>query len=153
MITPPSSTTSFYTMLFTAKAGTEVLKLLVPEPGGDIENVLITSLDMKSDVLATVECEDAAKAMAERVDPTADRQIEFNPIYLPNRSDLFEQVEYDDEGDLTKVAGFGNPFVSASLKYSAPEQPEFIDAHVCYKQFDLPNINELLKNEAKVMLS
>lgn len=153
MITPPSSTPSFYSILFTAQVGTEVVRLMLPEPGKDIENVLITSLDLKSDVLAIVECQETVQKVAEAFSKEFEKTVDFNPIYLPNRTDLFENVEYDQEGDLTTVAGFGNPFITAHIKYNAPEQPDFIDASVCYKQFELPSVNELLKNEGKVLLS
>jgi len=154
MIIPPASTPSFYTMLFTAKSGVEVLKLLVPDPNNDIESVLITSTDMLSDVQAILECQHAIKAFSDKVaaPDQVDCKTDFNPIYLPNCNDLYEQVEFDGDGDLISVAGFGNPFVNVQFKCSAPEQPDFIDANVCYKRFELPPANELLKSE-KVLLS
>lgn len=153
MITPPLSTHSFYNVLLDKKAGAAALKTLV-DADDFVENVLVTSTDFTSDIEAMVECQLAVDRVAAVVEAKdIDRKIDFNPLYLPRADDLFTQVEFDSDGDIVKVAGFTNPFISATVKLSAEELPEFISASVCWKQFELPPVKEILREEGKVLLS
>ena len=153
MITPPLNTQSFYSVLLDAKASAAVLKVLV-DPEDCIENMLVTSTDFSSDIEAMAECQQAVDRVAVAVQAKdVDRAVEFNPLYLPRAEDLFTQVEFDSDGDIVKVAGFTNPFVAATVKLSAEELPEFANATICWKQFELPPVKEILRQEGKVLLS
>jgi len=156
MITPPLNTQSFYTALFEKDAAKFVTGLMSQSGSADVEQVLITSKDMTSDVEATNELQAAANEVMSNLvedESEVDTVVHFNPIYLPAYDgNLFEMIDVDGEGDITAIAGFGNPFITMSLKKSCHENIDIIDAKVNWKQFQLPPINELLANK-EVLLS
>lgn len=148
MITPPAFVPCFYTVLFERPATPELMKLMAPLKGGDIEQVLVTSKDISSDVLATSELEAGVQQIMAGAKLEFDRQMSFNPIYLPmDPDDLAEKLEVDKDGDIQAVAGFSNPFISAHLQLSTESRPDVVDAKVCYKQFPLPQFNEMLETQ------
>jgi hypothetical protein len=149
MITPPFSTPSFYTALLEHDAARFVVGLITTNNAGkDIEQVLITSHDLPSDMHATNELRAGTDEVISHLldeGEEADTEVHFNPMYLPVlKNDLFDKVELDSDGDITAVDGFGNPFISMALKLSIPDFPGIIDAKVNYKQFELPAMNEML---------
>lgn len=148
MITPPAFVPCFYTVLFERPASPELMKLMAPLKGGDIDQVLITSKDISSDVLATFELEEAVKKVVAGTGLEFDRIMSFNPIYLPmDPNDLAEKLEVDKGGDIESVAGFSNPFIASHLQLSTETRPDAIDAKVCYKQFPLPQFNEMVEKQ------
>jgi hypothetical protein len=152
MITPPLNVKSYYTALFEKPAAAELMKFVAPAFSGDVKQVLVTSTDMTSDIEAIIECQAVTNRIAALVGE-ADASITYNPIYLPHKKDLSDQVEVDSDGDITTIAGFGNPLISAHLKHATEENPTLIDAKVCYKPFEFPELREVVKNTSKHLLS
>ena len=152
MITPPQSTPSFYTAVFNGIAAMEIIRSVSPVYAKDIKQILVTSLDMPSDVHAINECQTSVDRIASLIG--IDRSsIKFNPMYLPAPNiDLADSLEVDNEGDIVKVDGFGNPFVSATISCSSDENLDLIEANVCYKPFEMPPVTEMLQQK-KVLLT
>lgn len=151
MITPPLNAASFFSLYMTAKSAQGLVGLMTSCE--DIEIALVTSRDFTSDIEATVKCIEASKAVAELIGQNVEPVISHNPIYLPNHKNLFDEVEFNSDGEIDKVSGFNNPFVAVTVKLSAEDQPNFVDASVCYKQFELPPIREFVESDSKVLLS
>lgn len=152
MITPPINTPSFYTAMLENSAAQFVTGLLTANDVNDITHVLITSQNITSDVLAAHELQtgvDKVMLNVLRVGEAPQSEIKFNTIYLPTKvdSDLFDTVQHDDEGDIIKIDGFLNPFISISIKLSTPDERGTIDANVNYKQFKLPTLDTLLSGK------
>lgn len=146
MITPPALTQCFYTVLFERPSAQVLMKLMTPFRGGDIQQVMITSIDIDSDVLATCELDNGTKKVMENGDMEFDRQLAFNPIYLPiNPDDLTDKLDIDKNGDVQAIMGFANPFISAHLQLSSAECPAVIDGRICFKQFVLPSFSEMIE--------
>jgi hypothetical protein len=144
MITPPHSIGVFYTALFEKPIAHAIAKLMSPTAFGDINQVLVTSLDIGSDIEATNEIDVATSSLVQAVEH--DRALTFNPIYLPMKADkLAEKLDISKEGEVQAVDGFANPFIIASIKISMPDAPEVIDAKVCYKQFELPSFRDMVE--------
>lgn len=146
MITPPFSAQCFYTALLEKPVAIELLKTVSSEFAKDVDQVVVTSLDLSSDIEASVECMNGADTLISGFKDT-DRVVSYNPLFL-----FEDSIEVDGDGDIAKIAGFTNPFVTANYKYSMPDNPEMIDASICYKQFDLPSLSEALKGK-KALLS
>jgi len=156
VITPPLSTPSFYTAVFEHDAAHFVLGLLAGRDAvKDIEQLMVTSLDMPSDVQCTNELRAATDEVMSHVTDDADEvdtEIHFNPMYLPIlKENLFDKVEVDSDGDIVAIDGFGNPFISMSLKHSIPDFPGIVEARVNYKQFPLPPMNEMLEQHEQLL--
>lgn len=148
MITPPSFVPCFYTVLFEKPATPQLMKLMAPTKGGDIEQVLLTSKDIGSDVQAVHELEQGVDKVVAGISVSVDRQHLFNPIYLPmNPNDLAAKLEIDKDGDVHAVDGFSNPYISSHLQLSTEERPDMIDGKVCFKQFPLPQFNEMVEKQ------
>jgi hypothetical protein len=148
MITPPALTPCFYTVLFEKQVASQLMKLMAPTAGGDVEQVLVTSLDMGSDLQAANELQTAVDAMVLSAGGEFDRQLTFNPLYLPMKPDkLAEQLEVTKEGEVQSVAGFANPFISMHLQLSTEECPDVVDGKICFKQFQLPQFTEMIENK------
>lgn len=148
MITPPYSTPAFYTAAFNKEAATEVLRIISPEFANDAAQILISSQNFVSDVIAVNECQTSVDYIADLIG--RESKISFNPIYLPTTKDLSDKIEYDSDGDVFKIDGFANPFVSATMS-CATEDTKFIDASVTYKQFDMPHVHEMLRRNPKML--
>lgn len=145
MITPPITTASFYTVLFERPGAQQLMKILAPIHGSDIDQVLVTSTDLHSDMVAIAELSTCVKQIMENTGLTFDSTITFNPLYLPMSTvELEEKLEVNSEGDIKSVAGFTNPFITMSLQVACELHPEVVDAKVCFKQFDLPPFHEIL---------
>lgn len=145
MITPPASVPSFYTVLFEKLGSQQLMKLMAPTKGKDIEQVLITSLDISSDMAAMSELEKCVQSVVDGIGVPYDKQITFNPLYLPIESHKLEEtLDLDNEGDISAVSGFTNPFIVMSLQVACDDSPTEVDAKVCFKQFELPSFNEML---------
>lgn len=152
MITPPAFTPCFYTVLFEKQVSQELMKIMAPSKGGDVDQVLVTSGDFTSDIEATVELENAVSTIMKSAAIEFDRQLTYNPMYLPIKPDkLMESLEVDKQGEILAVAGFANPFIAAHLQLSTTERPDVVDGKICFKQFPLPAFNEIF--ETKVLLS
>lgn len=148
MITPPAFVPCFYTVLFEKPASPQLMKLMAPTKGGDIEQVLVTSKDISSDIMAVHELENGVNQVVAGLAVSVDRQHTFNPIYLPmDPNDLAEKLEVDKDGDIQAVAGFGNPYISSHLQLSTEERPDMIDGKVCFKQFPLPQFTEMVEKQ------
>jgi hypothetical protein len=146
MITPPVLTPCFYTVLFEKQVSQELMKIMAPLKGGDVDQVLMTSGDFTSDIEATVELEAGVNKIMESAAIVFDRQLTFNPLYLPMSKDqLGDGLEVDKQGEIQSVAGFANPYIASHLQLSANECPDIVDAKVCYKQFPLPSFNEIFE--------
>lgn len=144
MITPPASVPSFYTVLFERLGSQELMKRMAPTKGKDIDQVLITSVDIPSDMAAMAELEKCIQHIVHNIGLSCNTQITFNPLYLPIESAVLEEaLDLDNEGDISAVSGFTNPFVVVSLQVDCNDAHE-VDAKVCYKQFQLPPFNEML---------
>ena len=152
MITPPFSAQCFYTALLEKPVAVELMKTVSPTFAKDIDQVVVTSLDLSSDVEAAVECTNGADQLIQVFTDT-EKVASYNPLFLPNPKNFEESIEVDSDGDIAKISGFTNPFVTANYKYSMPDNPEMIDASICYKQFELPSLSEALKQDKKVLLS
>lgn len=155
MITPPLATQSYYVALFEKPLAQIISGLLAPTFNKDIETVMVNSIDMDSDITATVEMQGAANAVIKLAGiEDVDQLIEFNPMYLPVSPDkMFDNVELDNDGDITSVSGFDNPYVSAKMTASSPEFPVFMDAKINYHQFALPEARELFSKTNGVLYS
>lgn len=148
MIIPPYSTPSFYTAAFNREAATELLRLVSPGYANDAAQILITSLDLASDIEAVHECQSSVTHIAELIG--CEMKTTFNPIYLPTAADLSDKVEYDEDGDVVKIDGFGNPFTAATFS-CASEETKLIEASVSYKQFSMPHVSEMLKRQPTLL--
>jgi hypothetical protein len=145
MITPPATVASFYTVLFERPGAQELMKIIAPLKGTDIEQVLITSLDIGTDLQAMEELQRSVTIVMEQVGEPYDNTVTFNPLYLPmDSATLEEKLEVDTEGTIVSVDGFTNPFIAMSLQIASESCPDVVDAKVCYKQFMLPPYNEIL---------
>lgn len=148
MITPPALTPCFYTVLFEKPIAAQLMKLMAPITGGDIEQVLVTSLDMGSDIQAVCELQTGVDAMILSAGGEFDRKLTFNPLYLPMKPDeLAMQLEVAKDGEIQSVAGFGNPFISMHLQLSTEACPDVVDGKICFKQFQLPQFTEMIENK------
>lgn len=158
MITPPDSTSCFYSAHFEKSAAQFMIGLLAESfaSSDDVSQVLITSTDFKSDVEATVELQDGLDEVSCNI-VDSDDEVEFitkyNPIFLPSDFNLLDFAELDDKGDITSVDGFTSPFISMMTSISTPEMPNIIEAKVMYKQFDLPPLHTSLDTSKEVLLS
>jgi hypothetical protein len=74
---------------------------------------------------------------------TTERAESYNPLFLPKKVDLVPMIEFDGEGDIAKIDGFQNPFISAQFKHSLPDHPDVVNANVCYHPFELPPLHEI----------
>lgn len=152
MITPPFKSPVFYTLLLEKPAAQFIVGLVASSfaKNEDIEQVMVTSQDFTSDIEATVELQTGAQEIASNlvdVDEQFDCATKFNPMYLPNKENIYEAVEVDDEGDVIEVDGFKNPFIAMTLQYSLENHPNVIDAKVTYKQFALPPLHAALEGK------
>lgn len=149
MITPPPMIGCFYTVMFKRPVTDELMKLMAPKAGGDIEHVLLTSLDMTSDLLAMHEMRTGINIVTKGTSLEFDQRLSVNPLYLPMAPDeLATIIEINKAGEIQMVAGFTNPFISMHLELSTEERPDAIDGKVCYEQFELPRYTELIENRA-----
>lgn len=147
MITPPASTPCFYTVLFERPIAHELMKLMAPKTGADIDQVLVTSLDMGSDLQAANELQAGVDSMVLGTGLKFDQQMKFNPLYLPMKpNELAEKLEVTKDGNIQAVDGFANPYISMHLQLSTEERPDAVDGKICYKQFELPQFTEMLEN-------
>lgn len=140
MITPPLSTKSFYTVLIHEAAVEKVLGRLTNQDA--ISTVLVTSISYDSDIEATKACSNAVKKILELNSEPAEPKLEFNPMYLPSSEPDDSKIEFDEEGDITAVAGFHNPFIFSQVSAKS-EEKGLLEAKVCYHQFALPPLKEL----------
>jgi hypothetical protein len=148
VITPPALTPCFYTTLFEKPVASQFMKLMAPVTGGDIEQVLVTSLDMDSDIQALRELQTGVDAMILSLGGKFDRKLTFNPLYLPMKPDeLVLQLEVAKNGEIQSVVGFDNPFISMHLQFSTEERPDAVDGKICFKPFQLPQFNEMIENK------
>jgi hypothetical protein len=151
MITPPALTPCFYTVLFERPIAHELMKRMAPTKGGDIDQVLVTSLDMGSDMQAANELQAAVDSMVQGTGLKFDRELKFNPLYLPiSANELAEKLEVSKDGEIQSVAGFANPFISMHLQLSTEERPDAVDGKICFKQFELPQFSEMLENKTYI---
>lgn len=148
MIVPPYNTPSFYTAAFNKEAAAELLRIVSPGYANDVAQVLVTSLDLASDIEAVHECQSSITHIAGLIG--CEMKAAFNPIYLPTTADLSEKIEYDADGDVVKIDGFGNPYTSATFS-CASEEAKLIEASVSYKQFEMPSIFELLRRQPALL--
>ena len=158
MITPPANTPSFYVALFEEPAARFVVGLVAESFGktDDIREVMVTSKDFASDVLATVELQDGTSEIASHmveIDEQCDVSTTYNPLFLPKTKSLYDTVEVDDDGDIVSIDGFHNPFTTVTIKMSIEDHPNFIDAKVVYKQFELPSLHTSLEAHMEPLLS
>jgi hypothetical protein len=143
MIVPPLSTKSFYSVLFEDLAVKELMKLIAPVCGGDIEHVIVTSVDLESDIMGTNELSSGVTALMKSVEH--DEAITFNPVYLPMKAEELElQFTYDNDGDLESIAGFDNPFICAKVVLSV-DGDNIVDGKVAFQQFTFPPLKEVLR--------
>lgn len=140
MITPPHSTTAFYSMLLERGAAAPVLTLLGATLV-DVERLLVTSKDLASDIQAVNELT-AAASVIEAALPTATRSTQHNPLYLPVASDLLDQIDADTTGEITAIAGFNSPFITMTLALKE-EGCTMVEGKVVYRPFQLPALHEL----------
>jgi hypothetical protein len=152
MITPPAGTKSFYAVLLENSAAKFAIGKLVTEAfSADIERVLVTSLDMVSDLEVASELFYAVEQfnlLAIGQKP----QILFNPLYLPGGDeDIANGIDISEDGELNGIAGFTNPYTSMGLKLH-DEQIQLIDAKVNFQQFQLPALSDIL-NSPKTWIS
>lgn len=154
MITPPQNQPVFYSALLEETAASFVLGLLAPQSAmfGDVEQVMVTSLDFTSDITATVELKEAAQEIAFHlvdIDEEIDVAEKYNPIYLAKKGDkIYDDVVIDHEGDIIEIQGFADPFVTMSLNVSIEDAPNVISAKVKYKQFQLDDsLPDVLERE------
>lgn len=148
MITPPQNTPSYYTALFNEAAAVEVAQAISPQYAADAAQVLVTSLDLSSDLHAIGECQSSVNYIAARIGETS-AELKFNPIYLPAALTI-DQLEVDDDGEIKKIGGFTNSLVTASL-ICKKEEAAMIEANVCFKSFNVPPVNELVRAKRSLM--
>jgi hypothetical protein len=147
MITPPLVVPSFYTALFERTGAQEIMKLVAPTSGKDIDQVLVTSIDMASDLEASVELRDAIMKVMDGAGVLFDEKLKFNPLYLPTDSDvLAEAMEVDDDGVVKSISGFDNPFITMNMSIMTADEGEAVLGKVCYKQFELPPYNDIFES-------
>ena len=148
MITPPMETPCFYTVLFEKQVSQELMKLMAPTKGGDIEQVLFTSINLGSDVMAAAELEHGVSAVVKGSGIVTDRLLTFNPLYLPMKPDeLAEKLEVNNDGDIQSVAGFANPFITIQLRHSTELCPDVVDGKICFQQFPLPSFTDIFETQ------
>lgn len=148
MIVPPASTPVFYTVLFEEPGAKKLAKLLSPS-SVDVQQIIVTSLDLGSDIEATNELDIAVRSLFEG--QKYDHSMKFNPIYLPiGGEELSTKLELDQEGDLTAIDGFTSPFISASIKLSIEDYPDAVDGSVNFKPFELPKMRELIEHQVPI---
>lgn len=158
MITPPNGTPSFYAAILEKPAAEFLVSLLAPQfvRGGDIKEAMITSMDFNNDVEATVELQTAVKEIADNLidfHQEIDTAERFNPLFLPKTKDLYDLVEVNDDGEITTIDGFQNPFVVMYSKTSIENHPNVIEGRVVYRQFALPPLHESLEAYQEPLLS
>jgi hypothetical protein len=145
MIVPPISTQSFYTALLEKNAAQFIVNLLSPSNIQDVDQVLIVSQSINSDVQATNELLYGVNEVMLNIanmDEHIETTVMYNPLYLP-KADTLAAVDFDNNGNILTVDGFASPFISMTIKTNIKEQPPLIDAKVNYKQFELPMIANL----------
>jgi hypothetical protein len=148
MIVPPAGTPAFYTVLFEEPAAKKLAKLMSPS-SVDVEQIIVTSLDLGSDIEATNELDAAVRSLFEG--QKYDHTMKFNPIYLPiEGEELSTKLELDHDGDLTAIDGFASPYVSASIKLSIEDYPDVVDGAINFKQFELPTMRELIDHQVLI---
>lgn len=152
MITPPAGTRSFYAVLLENSAAKfAISKLVTEEFSDDIERVLITSLDMESDLQVTAELFNAVEhfnLLAHGQKP----EVHFNPLYLPlGGEDTANGIDINEDGELSSIDGFTNAYTSMGLKLH-DAQLQLIDAKVNFQQFELPALSAIL-NAPKTWIS
>jgi hypothetical protein len=144
MITPPSTTKSFYTLLLHERAASSLLELFTNQDA--ISTVLVTSTSYDSDIQAAKELHKAVETILELSKVKLEPSTEFNPMYLPTAEPDDSKIEFDEEGDIVSVSGFNNPFIFSQVTVKHEDQ-DFIEAKVCYHQFPLPPLKELYEFE------
>lgn len=158
MITPPESTSCFYTAFFEKTAAQFVVGLLAESfsRNNDIEQALITSKDFPSDIECINELKNAVEDVSANI-VLDDDEIEiitrFNPIFLPKESDLYDVVDLNDEGDVIAIDGFASPYITMSLAVSTDEMANIIEGKVIYRQFNLPPAHVTLETNMEPLLS
>ena len=158
MITPPETASCFYSAHFEQSAAQFMIGLLAESFAvcDDVNQVLITSTDFRSDIEAASELRCGLEEVSVNlVDDDADIEFitKYNPIFLPNVANLLDIAELDDKGDIIMIDGFASPYISMMTSVSTDETPNIIEAKVLYKQFELPALHIELGVNKEVLLS
>lgn len=141
MIVPPMNTKSFYTVYLEKDIGQSLASMLT-RAGANIQQVLITSVMMDSDIQAVDELQAGILKLTNET-PT----LEFNPLYIPKLDTDSIQIEASEEGEITSVAGFANPFVVAELKIAGDDDKSSMEARVYFEKFELPPLLKVFDND------
>jgi hypothetical protein len=148
MIIPPVLTNSFYSVAFEEPMAQNLVRLLAPT-SKDINQAIVTSRDLRSDIEATNELQAGVRTMFGEQEH--DTCVKFNPMYLPIKpEELAMKLELNRDGDLQSIDGFSNPYVSAHIQMSIDNHPNVVDAKISFKPFQLPRMVELLEFQPSI---
>lgn len=141
MIVPPINTKSFYTIYLEHEIG-QTLAAMLTRASANIQRVLITSVMLDSDIQAVDELQTGVAKLTTTL-PT----LEFNPLYIPRLDADSTDIEASEEGEITSVAGFADPFVVAELKIAGVESKSALEGRVYFQQFELPPLLKVFEND------
>lgn len=144
MIVPPISTKAYYVVHLKDELAEAAVANLF-SMSEHINGVMVLSTDRGSDVEATNELQSVVAKLIGETDLNLEAVIKFNPMYLPHAEDI-DDLELDAEGEVIGVAGFPNPYITASV-IAERDDEKLIDGKVCFQTFDLPSLEQALKGK------
>lgn len=155
MIIPPVNTTSFYAAVFKEPAANLLIGLIAKSfaERNEIGQVLVTSLDFESDVIATVELQNGLTELVKQMNVEHNVKTKFNPLFLPSTTSLYDVVDVDESGDISTIDGFNSPFTLMTVKIDTDQITDMADAKVMFRQFELPQLHVSLESHKEVSIS
>lgn len=144
MIVAPFNSPVFYAGAFTKTGASFLASKFSDKYASFINSAYVISNTVKNDIQPTVELIQAVSEIYDAVDVRSTQVLDYNPSYLPSaKEELSKNLEYDDEGNISTISGFSNPYVTLSVKQKRNGEILF-DGVVSYKPFELPTLTEII---------